>query len=126
MLYDLASNPWLPCLYICPVTNVLGLASLTPCFIGGNRQPTIPHSFENDQRLGSTSADRQLDQGNCSRLYKVNIWTWHYGRGRPRMVSIIEAKRIRSKRVSESRIRAAETRKLHNEEARSGAASGGT
>ena len=30
------SNPRLPCLYICPVTNVLGRAPLIPCFIGGS------------------------------------------------------------------------------------------
>ena len=32
MLYDSASNPRLPCLYICPVINVLGRAPLIPCF----------------------------------------------------------------------------------------------
>ena len=36
MLYDSASNPRLPCLYICPVANVLGRAPLIPCFIGGS------------------------------------------------------------------------------------------
>ncbi len=125
MLYDdSASNPQLPCLYICPVTNVLGRAPLIPCFIGGNSHPTIPHSFKDDQRLGSASlaADTQQDWGKGSRLYEVNIWTWRYGRGRPRMVSIAEAERIRSERVLESRIRAAETRKLLSEEAGSGAA----
>ncbi len=49
---------------------------------------------------------------------------WRYSRGRPRMVSIAEAERIRSVRVSESRIRAAETRKRRSEEAGSGAAGG--
>jgi hypothetical protein len=125
MLYDSASNPLLPCLYICPVTNVLGRAPLIPCFVGGNSHPTIPHFFKDDQRLGSTSADTQRDRGNGSRLYELNIWTWHYGRGRPRMVSIVEAERIRSERVSESRIRAAEaaeTRKRRSEQAGSGAA----
>jgi hypothetical protein len=36
MLYDSASNLRLPCLYICPVTNVLGRAPLIRCFVGGN------------------------------------------------------------------------------------------
>jgi hypothetical protein len=108
MLYDTACNPRLRCLYICPVTNVLGRAPLIPCFVGGNSHPTIPHSFKNDQRLGSASADTQRDRGNGSRLYEVNIWMWRYGRGRPRMVSIAEAERIRSDRVLESRIRAGE------------------
>ena len=122
MLYDSASNPRLPCLYICPVANVLGRAPLIPCFIGGNSHPTIPHSFRNDPRLGDASADTQRDRGNGSRLYEVNIWMWRYGRGRARMVSIAEAERIRAERLSESRIRAAETRKRRSEAA---AAAGG-
>jgi hypothetical protein len=52
-------------------------------------------------------ADTQRDRGNSSRLYKVNIWMWCYGRGRPQMVSIAEAERIRAERLSESRTRAA-------------------
>ena len=125
MLYDSASNPRLPCLYICPVANVLGRAPLIPCFIGGNSHPTIPHRFKDDPRLGSASADTQLDRGNGSRLYEVNIWMWRYGRGRPRMVSIAEAERIRRERVSESRIRAAETRKRRSEAAGAGGAAEG-
>ena len=117
MLYDSASNPRLPCLYICPVANVLGSAPLIPCFIGGNSHPTIPNSFRNDPRLGDASADTQCDRGNGSRLYEVNIWMWRYGRGRARMVSIAEAERIRAERLSESRIRAAETRKRRSEAA---------
>ena len=59
------------------------------------------------------SADTQRDRGNGSRLYNVNIWMWRYGRGRARMVSIAEEERIRRERLSESRIRPAETRKRH-------------
>ena len=126
MLYDSASNPRLPCLYICPVANVLGRAPLIPCFIRGNSHPTIPHRFKDDPRLGSASADMQQDRDNGSRLYEVNIWMWRYGRGSPRMVSIAEAERIRRERVSESRIRAAETRKRRSEAAAAaGAAEGG-
>jgi len=127
MLYDSASNPRLLWLYICPVANVLGRAPLIPCFIDGNRHPTIPYRFKDDhRRLGSASADTQRDRGNGSRLYEVNIWMWRYGRGRPRMVSIVEAERIRSERLSESRLRAAETRKRRSEAAdAAGAAEGG-
>jgi hypothetical protein len=92
-------------------------APLILCFIGGNSHPTIQHSFKDDWRLGSASADTQRDRGNSSRLYEVNIWMWLYGRGRPRMVSIAEAERIRRKRISESRTRAAETRKRRSEAA---------
>jgi hypothetical protein len=106
MLYDSASKPRLPCLYICPEANVLGRAPLIPCFIGGNSHPTIPYLFKDNRR----SADTQRDRGNGSRLYEGNIWMWRYGRGRPRMVSIAEAERIRAERLSASRTRAEETR----------------
>jgi hypothetical protein len=111
MLYDSASNPRLPCLYICPVANVLVPPPLIPCFIYGNSHPTIPYRFKDDRRIGHFSADTQRDRDNGSRLYgvyEVNIWMWRYGRGRPRMVSIVEAERIRAERISESRSRAAE------------------
>ncbi len=117
MLYDSASNPCLPCLYICPVANVQRRTPLIPCFIGGKSHPTIARNFKDYQRLGSSSADTQRDRGNSSRLYEVNIWMWRYGRGRPRMVSIAEAARISRKRISERRIRAGETRKRHSEAA---------
>ena len=126
MLYDSASNQRLPCLYICQVAKVLGRALLILCFIGGNSHPTIPHRFKDDPRPGSASADTQQDSGNSSKIYEVNIWMWRYGRGRPQMVSIAEAERIRRECVSESRIRAAETRKRHSEAAAAaGAAEGG-
>jgi hypothetical protein len=80
-LYDSASNLSLPCLYICPVANVLGRTPLIPCFICGNSHPTIPHSFKDDWGLGSASADTQRGRGNDSRLYEVNIWMWRYSRG---------------------------------------------
>jgi hypothetical protein len=48
------------------------------------------------------SADTQRVRGNGSRLYEVNIWMWRYGRGRSRMVSIAEAERIRSERLTGS------------------------
>jgi hypothetical protein len=117
MLFDSANNPRLPCLYICPVANVLGRAPLIPSFIGGNSHPTIPYRFKVDRRIGHASADTQRDRGNGSRLYEVNIYMWRYGRGRPRMVSIAETERIRAEQLSESRTRAAETRKRRSEAA---------
>ncbi len=127
MLYDSASNPRLPSLYICLVVNLRGHVPLILCFIGRNSQPTIPHRFKDNQRLGHASADTQHDRGNGSRLYKVNIWMWSYSRSSDRMASIAKAERIRSERLSESRIRAAETtqRKRHSEAAAAGRAEGG-
>jgi hypothetical protein len=51
MLYDSASNPRLPCLYICPVANGLGRAPLIQYFIGGNSHPTFPYCFKDDRRM---------------------------------------------------------------------------
>ena len=45
MLYDTASNLRLPCLYICPVANVLGQAPLNPCFRDCNTPQMIPFLF---------------------------------------------------------------------------------
>jgi hypothetical protein len=81
MLYDSASNSRLPCLYICPVADVLGRAHLIPFFIGGNSHPTVPCSFKDDRRIGHASADTQRDRGNGSRLYEANIWMWRYPDG---------------------------------------------
>ncbi len=126
MLYYSACNLHLPCLYICLVANVLGCAPLIPCFISGNRYPTIPHRFKDNRRLEDSSANTQRDRGNGSRLYEGNIWMWRYGLGRSRMVSIAEAERMRSERLSESRLRAAEMRKCRSEAAAAaGAAEGG-
>ena len=125
MLYDTASNPRLPCLYICPVANVLGRAPLIPCFIDCNTHPTIPYKFKNSRILGTASADTQPDRGNGStgRLYEVNLWLWRYGRGQPRTMSIEEAEAARLDRVSEARKRAEETKKRRREAAaREGAA----
>ncbi len=74
MPYDSASNPRLPCLYICPVANVLGRAPLIPCFIGGNSHPH-PIPLQGRRRIGHASADSdtQRDRGNGSMLYEVNI-----------------------------------------------------
>jgi hypothetical protein len=123
MLYDTASDQRLPCLYICPVANVLRRAPLIPCFIDCNTHPTIPYKFKNSRILGTALADTQPDLRNCSRLYEGNLWLWRYGRGQPRTMSIEEAEAARQDRVSEARKRAEETKKRRREAAaREGAA----
>jgi hypothetical protein len=92
MHYDQASNQCLPYLYICPVKNLLGSpphSVLHHWIISGNSRPMIPHCFKDNYM--------QRDLGNGSRLCEVNIWMRSYCRGCPRMVSISEAERIRSK-----------------------------
>ncbi len=117
MLYDTASNPRLPSLYICLVANVLGRNPLSPCFIGGNTHPTIPYKSKNSLILGSASADTQQDRGNGSRLYEVNLLLWRYGRGQPRTMTIEETEAARQDRVCETRKRAEETKKRRREAA---------
>jgi hypothetical protein len=76
---------------------------------------TIQHRFKDDWCLRDAFADTQRDRGNGSTLsatlYEVNFWMWRYSRGSARMVSIAEEERIRSERLSESRLRETETRK---------------
>jgi hypothetical protein len=123
MLYDTASNPRLPCLYICPAATVLGRAPIIPCFIDGNTHPTILYKFKNSRILGTVSADTQPDRGNGSRLYQVNLWLSRYRQGQPQTMSIEEAEAARQDRVSEARNRAEETKKHSREAAaREGAA----
>ena len=88
--------------------------------------PSTSRPILDDRRIGHASSDTQRDRGNSSRLYEVNIRMWRYGRGRPRMVSIAEAEKIRAERLSESRIRAAETRKRSSEAAAAAGAADGS
>jgi hypothetical protein len=44
MLYEPAASQ-LPTLYVCPVENVFGRVPLTPCYMMGNTQNTIPHDL---------------------------------------------------------------------------------
>ena len=124
MVYERAASQ-LPTLYVCPVKNVLGRVPLVPCYLKGNSHNTIPFSLRQHVPNGA-AADSRQDSGTGSRLFEVNIWMWRYGRGRSRMVSIADAERMRSERLSESRLRAAETRKRRSEAAAAaGAVEGG-
>lgn len=113
MMYDTASSSNLPSLYICPVSNVLGRVPLIPCFIAGNKHPTLPHSI--GSRQGAV-ADTRPDAGNGSRLFELSPWMWTYGRGQPRKVSVEEAEARRQQRVCDARQQAAETKKRRRAE----------
>jgi hypothetical protein len=121
MFYDSASSSALPSLYICPVKNVLGRVPLIPCFVEGNKHPTIPHRFGRIGRhvLGGAAADSRQDSGNGSRLYELHPWMWRYGRGHERKVSVVKSMEARMKRVREARARAVETVKRRRLEAAS-------
>ena len=47
--YNTASSSNLPSLYICMARNVLGRVPLTSCSVQGDRTPTLPSSFGNQQ-----------------------------------------------------------------------------
>jgi hypothetical protein len=84
-----------------------------------------PGRSANRIRLCRHAAGPGQQQQVLRRVYEVNIWMWRYSRP-PRMVSIAMEERIRAGRLSESRIRAAETRKRRSEAAAAaGAAEGG-
>ena len=95
-------------LYLCLARNVLGRVPLTPCFVRGNRTPTLPHSFGNSQ---GAVAESRNGAGNGSSLYEVNIWMWGYGRGQPRQVTVAEAELQQKAANSDARRRAANTMK---------------
>jgi hypothetical protein len=61
-------------------------------------------------------ADTSAWKGNGSRLYKLNLWMWRYGRGQPRHVTVAEAEQRRKERTRDARRRAAATLKLRREE----------
>jgi hypothetical protein len=113
MLYDTASGSNEPSLYICPVSNVLGRVPLMPCFIAGNKHPTLPHSL--GSRQGAV-ADTRPGAGNGSRLFEMSPWMWRYGRGQPRKVSVAEAEARRQERTSASRQQGAVTLKRRLEQ----------
>jgi hypothetical protein len=84
-LYD--PSP-IPCLYVAPVTNVLGRVPLIPLFLAGNSTATIPHKFSKHKGsafpIGSAdTADAHGRRG--SNVYEVNPWLWMFARGKPRL-----------------------------------------
>ena len=109
MLYERAASQ-LPTLYVCPVENVLGRVPLMPCYLKGNLHNTIRHSLLHAVPAGA-AADSRPDSWTGSRLFKVNIWMWHYGRAFPRKISVEDAEEMRFKRVQDSRRKGAETLK---------------
>ena len=114
MFYDTASSSGIePSLYLCPAGNVLGRVPMLPCFVAGNKHPTLPHSI--GSRQGAV-ADTRPDAGNGSRLYELSPWMWRYGRGQPRNVSVADAEARRRERVSEARRQAAETVKRRRDQ----------
>ena len=87
---------------VCPVENVLGRVPLIPCYMAGNKHPTIP-SCMRGKNLVEATADCRPDSGTGSKLFEVNVWLWKYGRSLPRKCTVEEAEDMRRKRLVESR-----------------------
>ena len=94
MVYDAFPEPLL---YVDHIDRALCRAPLMPCFIGGDKTPTIPHSFA---RLPYGQADRSK-QNRGSRLFEVNHFIWNYPRPRPRMDTVEEAQRKRQDNLTQ-------------------------
>ena len=87
----------IPTMYICPVTNVLGRISPIPCYMDGQKHPTVPNRFRKSElggaiadsrpdngtyrfrksELGGAIADSRPDNGTGSRLYELKVWLWN-------------------------------------------------
>ena len=92
---------------------MLGSVPLIPCFIVGNKHPTLPHSFGSSQ---GAVADTRPGAGNGSRLFETSPWMWHYGRGQPRKVCVAEAEARRQERTLAHRHQGAVTLKRRLEQ----------
>ena len=104
----------IPTMYICPVTNVLGQIPLIPCYMDGQKHPTVPYRFKKSE-LGGAIADSRQDNETGSRLYELNVWLWNYGRSLLRPISVAVTDKIVQKRMSKSRLKGAETKKRRRE-----------
>ena len=117
-LYEPGPWPALePVLHVDFLSNVLCRVPLVPCYIAGNRTPTIPRSLRTLKRsqFPDGRADSEAGKGDGSKVYEVNDWLWKFGRGMPRKISVAETERMREKMRSLSRQRAWATRKRNAE-----------
>ena len=78
------------------------------CYLNWNSHNTIPHSLRQVVPAGP-AADSRPDSGTGSKLFKVNVWMWRYGRAFPRRISVEDAEEMWRKRVIEARLKRAET-----------------
>ena len=104
----------IPTMYICPVTNVLGRIPLILCYMDGQKHPSVPYRFRKSE-LGGAIPDSKPDNGTGGRLYELNIWLWNFGRSWPLPISVAETDKILQKRIIESRLKGAETKRRRRE-----------
>ena len=100
----------IPTMYICHVTNVLGRIPLIPCYMDGQKHPAVPNRLRKSES-GGAIPDSKPDNGTGSRLYELNVWLWNHGRSLPWPISVAETDEIVQKRMSESRLKGAETKR---------------
>lgn len=108
-----------PICYVGPISNILGRAPLMPCYLDGNPTPTIPHSFSHlrhpKYKALGIFPDSKPGSGNGSKLYRLNMFLWSFGRSLPRgqepEQSIEACEERRRKTLSDARKKALETSK---------------
>ena len=118
MLYE--PGPWdpavssskLPILHVGFAEHILGRVPLTPCFLDGNSTNTIPHTKRSEAAaFPHGKCDSRAGAGDGSKVFEVNMPLWRFGRGKTRSMSVEDAERLRSERLSAARRQAGETRR---------------
>ena len=78
-----------PIHFVAPCQHVLGRVPLFPLFLDGKATPTIPYKYRQLQRAkfphGSTDSSNAAGRKG-SNVYKMNLWLWQLGRGKPRLL----------------------------------------
>ena len=100
---------------LCEDTNVMGRIPLIPCYMDGQIYPTVPNGFRKSE-LGGAIADSRPDNGTGIRLHELNVWLWNYEKSLPRPILVAETNKILQKRMSESRLKGAETKRRRPQE----------
>ncbi len=96
----------IPYLKVKDISYILNRASLAPCFLMGNKTPTIPASL--DRRSFPFGRSDTRDR-HGSEVFEVNMWAMKFARPKPRACSVQESeeRRAASKKAAGEKRRAA-------------------
>ena len=111
ILYGALPTPYLK---VKDISYILNRASLAPCFLMGNKTPTIPASL--DRRCCPLGRPDTRDR-HGSEVFEVNMWAMTFARPKPRACSVQESEKRRAamrKASGEKRRTAWESRRSHS------------
>ena len=95
--------------------DVLGRVPLMPCYLNGIPTPTIPHDFnhlrQHRYKDMGIFPDNKFGSGNGSKLFRLNVFLWSFGRGLPRNLPVEETQALRDAALAAAKKKSAETRK---------------